>query len=222
VLHTADHNGVIRFYGTGSKSADIYGNIVLPNEAGGGFSMSGSSGTHAVRVYNNTFYNSFVDVGSPTSTGTLEFINNIFYELDDVPFTDAALKTTSHSKNLFFRSSGGTLVSSGGSAYTSATLLSGYEASATVADPLFKNAANLPTGFTGSYATGFSPNTDGLSLQANSPALNFGTNLGQPYDSSVNSAARPVSGTWDLGAYQAGTGTGMDTPTGFKATLGPP
>lgn len=222
LLQTADNNGVIRFYGTGSKSADVYGNLVLPNEATGGLSLSGNSGTHAFRVYNNTFYNAFVDLGSPSSTGTIEFWNNLIFELDDVPLTDASQKITGHGNNVYFRSGGGTLVSSGGSSFSAASLLSGYEATASSSDPLFKNSANLPDGFTGSFGAGLAPNRDGLSLQVTSPALSVGANLGAPYNGSINSVARPASGAWNAGAYQMMMGgEELSAPTGIKATLGP-
>jgi hypothetical protein len=68
ILKTADNNGVIRIYGTGSKSLDIYGNVVLENEASGGLSFAGNAGSITARIYNNTFYNSFVEIGNPTST----------------------------------------------------------------------------------------------------------------------------------------------------------
>ena len=34
------------------------------------------------------------------------------------------------------------------------------------------------------------------------PALALGANLGAPFNSSINSVARPASGGWQLGAYQ--------------------
>jgi hypothetical protein len=60
ILQTTDNNGVIRFYGIGDKSVDVYGNIVLENEITGGLSFAGNSGTIAARIYNNTFFDSFV------------------------------------------------------------------------------------------------------------------------------------------------------------------
>lgn len=206
LLQTADNNGVIRFYGTGTKAVDVYGNLVLPNEAAGGLSMSGNSGSIATRIYNNTFYNAYVDLGSPSSTGTIEFRNNLVYELDDAPLNDPSGRITEHANNLFFRSNGGTLVQSSGMSYTSTSLKTGYEPSAIIGDPLFKNAASLPTGFVGTYGTSLAPNTDGLSLLPGSPALNSGVSLGAAFGGSVNTIVRPGTGAWDVGAYQQGGG----------------
>ncbi len=201
VLQTADNNGVVRLYGTGSKSADIYGNVILPNEATGGLSFSGNSGTHAVKVYNNTFYNAFVDIGSPTSTGTIEFKNNIVYELDDTPLNDPAAKITAHSNNLFYRVGGGTRVSRGGTSYSASNLAS-FETGALSANPNFKNASILPTGFTGTPGVDRAPNSDGLALQVGSPGIDGGAALSAGFVGSVNSVLRPAGAGWDIGAYE--------------------
>lgn len=215
VLHTDDNNGVIRFYGTGAKSVDIYGNLVMPNEQTGGLSFSGNSGAITSRIFNNTFYNSFINIGNPSSTGTIEFRNNIVYELDDVPMTDSGQDITAHGNNLYFRSGGGTLVSSGGNSYSASNLRSSYEASALTVDPVFKNAANLPTGFSG-LGTNVVPNTDGLSLLTNSPAIGVGAELSIAFGGSINSIIRPVGDGWDLGAYQAGQGAKPTPPSNLR------
>ncbi|MEQ1849951.1 MAG: immunoglobulin domain-containing protein [Chthoniobacteraceae bacterium] len=211
VLQTVDNNGVIRFYGTGSKSVDIFGNIILPNEAGGGLSFAGNSGSIAARVFNNTFYNSFVDIGNPNSTGSIDFRNNIIYELDDVPFSDSGSDVTGHSNNVFFRVGAGTLVSVGAANYNAGNIL-GWEPTARSSDPLFRNSANLPTGFSGAYPASLAPNRDGLSLQAGSGALNTGADLGGVFGGSINSRLRPVDGAWDIGAYEGMSSGSLSAP----------
>ncbi len=201
VLQTADNNGVIRYYGTGTKAVDVYGNIILENEATGGLSFSGNSGNITANIYNNTFYNAFVDLGNPGGSGTINFRNNIIYELDDVCLTDSGGDIDTHSHNLFYRANGGTLVSTGGTTYNAANIGS-WEPTAQTADPLFKNTANLPDGFSGSFGSSLAPNKDGLSLQASSPAFNSGVALGAAYSGAINTAARPVGAAWDLGAYE--------------------
>ena len=114
LLHSNDNNGVIRIFGTGTKSGDIYGNIVMRTGGGvGGFSMSGNSGTMDFDVYNNTFVQ-LLDLGNPTSTGTLNFRNNIIASGSSQPLSDAGPDIDTHSNNTFYRSSGTTLVTSGG------------------------------------------------------------------------------------------------------------
>lgn len=212
ILQSAGLNAVIQFYKGGNKSADVYGNIILQNEQMGGISFSGNSGTITARIYNNTFYNSFVDVGNPTSTGTIEFRNNIICELDDVPLTDLGQDITAHSNNLFFRSGGGTLVRSGANNYTASNLGSGYEATASSGDPLFKNPSNVPTGFTGTYGVDMRPNNDGLSLQQSSPGVNSGLSLTGGYNGSINSISRPAGAGWDIGAYELGSTVSQPPP----------
>lgn len=213
VLQTADNNGVIRFYGSGSKSVDIVGNIVLENEQTGGLSFAGNSGSLIARVFNNTFYNSFVDIGNPSSTGTLEFRNNIIYELDDIPLTDSGSDITAHSNNLYFRSGGGTVARIGGTSYTG-TSVTGWEGTALTADPLFQDVTSLPSGFAYWYAGALGPNTAGLSLRPGSPGLGSGANLGSAYNGSINSRPRPGSVNWDRGSYQS--------PVAVSSLEGPP
>ncbi len=211
ILQTADNNGVIRYYGTGSKSVDIIGNLVLPNEDTGGLSFSGNSGAITARIYNNTFYNSYVNLGNPTSTGTIEFRNNIIYELDDVPLTDSGSDITAHSHNLFYRANSGARAQIGGTSYTTTSITS-WEPTARTADPLFKNPANLPGGFILTGSGVLVPNTDGLSLQEGSPALGVGADLGAAFSGSINGTARPAGAAWDLGAYQRVAGAAPPSP----------
>ncbi|MCL4785706.1 MAG: immunoglobulin domain-containing protein [Verrucomicrobia bacterium] len=211
ILQTADNNGVIRYYGTGSKSVDIIGNLVLPNEDTGGLSFSGNSGAITARIYNNTFYNSYVNLGNPTSTGTIEFRNNIIYELDDVPLTDSGSDITGHSHNLFYRANSGARAQIGGTSYTTTSITS-WEPTARTTDPLFKNPANLPTGFILTVGGTLVPNTDGLSLQEGSPALGVGADLGATFSGSINGTARAAGTAWDLGAYQRVAGAAPPSP----------
>lgn len=201
ILQSTAEDGVIRCYKGGNKTVDVYGNIVLQNELTGGLSFSGNYGTLAARIYNNTFYNSFVDIGNPTSTGTIEFRNNIIYELDDVPLTDSGPDITAHSNNFFYRSGGGTLVSSGGLSYHSTTLAN-YEVNGASANPSFKNAGSLPTGFTGTFGVDLTPNSDGLSLLPGSPAIDTGISLPAVFGGSINSVTRPAGAGWEIGAYE--------------------
>lgn len=211
ILQTADNNGVIRFYGSGSKSVDILANIVLENEQTGGLSFSGNSGSILSRIYNNTFFDAFVDLANPTSIGTIEFRNNIIYELDDVPLTDLGGDITEYSHNLLFREGGGTLVRLGAGTFTAVNLTT-WDANSLSANPLFKDAANLPTGFQGTYGTDLAPNHDGLSLQSTSPALATGLILPASFAGTINSVARPLSSAWDLGAYQSRTAAAAPLP----------
>jgi hypothetical protein len=203
-------DGGIRFYKGGNKSVDVYGNIVLQNHTGGGLSFGGNTGTLVAKIYNNTFYDTFVDIGSPASTGTIEFKNNIVYYTSGIPLTDSRAQITSHANNVFYGI--GTLVASGGKNYTASNLKSGYESSASSSNPLFKNAGDLPTGFTGTYGVDLKPNYDGLSLQQNSCGVSNGIVLVNPYNGSINSITRPSGSGWDVGAYQSGAQTNAAGP----------
>lgn len=215
-------NGAIRLY-DGADSSDpkdvkIYGNLVYNSTVNGGVLLGTDLHNNILNVliYNNTFFNAPVmvdDLGLATITA-LDFRNNIVYFAGGAPLTDVARKITSHSNNVYFRSSG-TLVSSGGTSYTSGNL-STYEPSASAADPLFKNGSSLPTGFSGSFGVSLAPNTDGLSLRAGSIGIDHGIALSSPYASAINTVPRPAGAGWDVGAYEAGVGAPPTAPTGLR------
>lgn len=204
-------NGGIRLYdgssGADPKDVKIYGNVIYNSTTNGGFYIGSDLGnTLSLLVYNNTFFNSPVLISSNKATVTVfEFKNNIIYYNGGAPLTDSQGKISAHSNNLFYRSSG-TLVSSKGVSYTSSNLKTGYEATSSSSDPLYKNTANLPTGFTGTYGVNLAPNNDGLSLQQSSPGIDHGIVLASAYGGSINSINRPGSGAWDLGAYEQSFG----------------
>jgi len=197
-------NGSIRIYdgasGKDPKDLKIYGNVVYNNALNAGLLIDADLGnSNNLRIYNNTFYNTPVVINNSAATfPVLEFTNNLIYVTGGVPLTDSG-RITSHSNNIFFGN--GTLVRSGSTNYTSSNI-SSYEATASSANPLFTNTANLPTGFAGTYGTNLAPNTTGLSLQASSYANDHGAALASPYNGSINSITRPSGGGSDIGAYE--------------------
>jgi len=211
IVTNTTQNGAILVYdgsgGTDPKDLKIYGNIVYNSTVNAGLLLHGNlNGAISLRVYNNTFYNAPVHVeSSGANYTTFEFKNNIVYYTGGVPFTDPGQKVTSHSNNIF--SGSGTVVTSGGANYTASNVTT-YEASASGANPLFKNAASLPVGFSGAYGINLAPSTDGLSVQAASFAVDRGAILVSPYNGSINSLTRSAATGWDIGAYESGSGGG--------------
>lgn len=172
ILTTQDNNGIIRFYKKGAKALQIYNNIIHDNGVTGGLSLSGNSGALDLRVYNNTFYNTFVDLGGHSSSVTrFEFRNNI------IQYGSSQLRNsgsvTSKSNNL--------LVSS---------------------NPGFKDPSNKPTGFIGTYGVDIRPDRDGFSLVAGSAAIDKGRSLAGAHAVSISSITRPYGVSWDIGAYE--------------------
>jgi hypothetical protein len=83
---------------------------------------------------------------------------------------------------------------------------------ASSSDPRYRNTANLPTGFTGTYGVNLAPNNDGLSLQQGSPGIDQGIVLGSSFAGSVNSVGRPAGAGWDIGAYEYNSGGAVTPP----------
>jgi hypothetical protein len=200
-------HGAIRIYdgrsGKDPKDLKIYGNLVCNNMAGGGLYIGSDLGnTLSLLVYNNTFYNAPVIVSPNCAIVTaFAFKNNIDFYSVGVPLTDAMGQIAVHSNNVYCSGSG-TVVASRGLKYNSSSLKSGYEVTASSSDPLFKGAANLPTGFVGAYGVKMKPNSDGLSLRRGSPGINKGIALRNRFCGSINSVRRPTTSGWDIGAYQ--------------------
>jgi hypothetical protein len=214
ILTNSTQNGAILVYdgsgGNDPKSLEIYGNIIYNSTVNAGLLLHGGLvGSISLRVYNNTFHNAPVRVeNSSANYSNFEFSNNIVSFPSGLPLSDAGRKITTHSNNLFYRSSG-TLVTSGGTSYSASTL-NNYESSASSANPLFKSTSALPTGFSGAFGSSLAPSSDGLSLQNGSPAINGGRPLGNQYAMSINSVMRPAGSAWDIGAYEAGNGVGQE------------
>ena len=203
-------HGAIRIYdgrsGQDPKDLKIYGNLVYNNTIGGFYIGSDLGNRLSLRIYNNTFYNApVVILNNRASVRIFEFKNNIVYYDGGVPLTDAEGQISSHSNNIFYRGSG-TLVRSSGVDYSSSNLNGSYEETASSSNPLFKGIADLPTGFTGAYGVDMEPNKDGFRLEQDSPAISKGVVLPTAFGSSINSVMRPISGAWDIGAYEYRTG----------------
>jgi hypothetical protein len=200
-------HGAIRIYdgrsGKDPKDLKIYGNVVYNSTARGGLYIGPDLGnTLRLLMFNNTFYNAPVIISNDRATmAVFEFKNNIVYYDGGVPLTDTNGRITSHSNNLFF-GHGGALVRSNGVDYGASNLATGYEPSALSSDPLFRNVANLPTGFTGNYGIDLAPNRDGLSLRKGSPAINAGAALSSDFDGSINTVRRHAGQGWDIGGYE--------------------
>ncbi len=188
ILSTQDNNGIVRFYKKGAKDIKMYGNILYDNSVTGGLNFGGSSGTLDLLVYNNTFYNTFVDLGSHSSSvNSFEFKNNIIQYSSNQLRSAGAIQ--SQSNNL--------LVSS---------------------NPGFKDPNNKPTGFVGTYGVNLRPNTDGFSLNTGSSAIDGGTGLANAYNRSINSIPRPQGSAWEIGAYElSATGaTTLNPPSNLR------
>jgi hypothetical protein len=216
-------HGAIRIYdgpsGKDPKDVKIYGNLIYNSTASGGFYIGSDLGnTLSLQMYNNTFYNAPILVSDNAATVTMfEFKNNIVYYTGGVPLTDAKGQITSHSNNIFYRGNG-TLVLSNGVNYSSSNLTTSYEPTGSSSSPMFKNTANLPTGFSGVYGVNMAPKDDGLSLQPGGPGIKKGIALSSSFAGSINSVDRPAGGEWDIGAYESrlGASRAQDPPTNLK------
>lgn len=208
IVNVNTSHGSIRIYdGAGSgdpKDVRIYGNVVYNNFSNGGLLIeSDVKNANTLRVYNNTFFNAPVLINNTAATfPVFEFRNNLVYQSSGTPFTDTQNRVTAHGNNLY-AGGGSTLVRAGGTSYGSATLTN-YEATALSGDPGFLDPTRLPTSFVGTYGSTLAPNLAGLSLAANSRAIDKGAALSSPYNGSVNSMTRPSGAAFDIGAYEAG------------------
>jgi hypothetical protein len=199
----------ILFHVRGDTSVDVYGNLILENTYQGVRFMT-MMGTLEIRIFSNTFFRNhypgwsheILIPSNDADIAVLEVRNNVFRsDSDTTPVVDTDGDITGHGNNLYFRPGGGTLVTSGGVSYTAATIAS-FEASAITTDPELVDELDLPTTFAGTFGINLRPDTDGLSITSDSPAMDSGADLGAPFDSSITGIPRPFGPEWDRGAYE--------------------
>lgn len=204
--------------GTGMFNIHIRYNVVNWNLVGGGIRVynGATSDPKDVRIYGNLVYNSMSDggfvIGSDLKgTNSIRLYNNTFFNAPITVTPSQASYSLFDVRNNIVYDPGGTPISGSNFFTTNSNNLT--------TTPLFKNTANLPTGFTGTYGMNLAPNADGLSLAAGSPAIGAGIVLGNPYNGSINSVIRPTAGPWDIGAYATYSATLPAPPTGLQAIV---
>jgi len=203
---------------TTQTSVDIYGNIVYGNGSTGIYFGSDLKGTVGARVYNNTSYqNGGGELIMPSSSAKfspLEIKDNVFYARSGsyALQNSTANRITSHSNNCYYRSGGGTVVTNGGTSYSTSSIKN-WESSGIATDPLFENTGSLPTAFAGTYGKDLKPNTSGLCIKTTSPAKDKGCSLTSTYNTSINSLKRPQGSAWDMGAYEVGSASAPTDPS---------
>jgi hypothetical protein len=209
IVTNSPHTGIY-IQSPGNKSIEIYGNLIA-NSTYDGLTFAGSlADSLSARVYNNTFYQNYepewgseIRVHATGATiSTLEVRNNIIYsDSNSRCLIDDAGSITNHSNNVYYRPGGGTLVIANGNSYTASDVAS-WEPTALGDDPLLENPSAPPSGFIGTLGIDIKPDSDGLSLTADSPARDAGATLDVAYASSINSVTRPSGAGWDIGAYE--------------------
>jgi len=205
--------------GTGMSNIHVRYNIVNWNLVSGGIRLYSSSDPSSkdVSIYGNVVYNStanggFVINGDLKGTNSIRLYNNTFYNAPIAVTSSSASYSLFDVRNNIVYYPGGTAISGSGFFTTNSNNLT--------TNPLFKNTASLPTGFTGTYGVNLAPNADGLSLAAGSPATGAGVVLASPYNGSINSVTRPAAGPWDLGAYATSSSATLPAPpTGLQAIV---
>jgi hypothetical protein len=204
--------------GIGMSNVHVRYNIVNWNLVSGAIRLYSSSDPSSkdVSVYGNVVYNStanggFVINADLKGTNSIRLYNNTFYNAPITVTQSQASYSVFDVRNNIVYDPGGTPIS-GSNFFTT-------NSDNVTTSPLFKNNANLPTGFTGTYGVDLAPNADGLNLAAGSPAIGAGIVLGSPYNGSINSVIRPAAGPWDIGAYATSSATPPAAPTGLQVIV---
>ena len=220
----------------------FYGNLIFnngkpwqPYNYGADLLINGGSWNNSVfSFYNNTIYNTTNSAGTQycvqvaewgvmSGTPTINFRDNIVYTSNFDPVRDRYGYLT-HSNNLIYRSSGPTNehIFSKGLSYNRAGVLK-WEATAQNIAPVFAGGV-LPSGFVGAYGKNLMPNTNCFAMTSG-PAINTGANLGSQYNEAINEAgwatsgARPLTGVWDIGAYDHTNSGSQSNGTGAQQSV---
>jgi hypothetical protein len=195
-------NETHHYPGIGPSNIHLRYNIVGNNTPHGAIKLhDGRSGTDPkdVKIYGNIIYGKPGNLGlvmlkSLGNTNSILIYNNTFYNAPVIIDSPSAVFSVFEFKNNACFYGGGTPII-GVDRFTSF--------SNNLTDkPVFRNPADLPTGFKGTYGIDMAPNNDGLSLPGNSPGIDTGAALEEPFMNSINSVLRPAGKEFDIGAYE--------------------
>ncbi|HEU5070023.1 MAG TPA: choice-of-anchor Q domain-containing protein [Verrucomicrobiae bacterium] len=224
--------GTAQMYITEGPSCNIYNNVFIGSGLANGNVVIGDgpldgSNNQLVRVFNNTFYDSYTfDVSLSNENapsrpiGKVWMANNIFYDAmlgsgnnfvakfdtGTIPWTWGV--TNWFINNNLYKSFNGTgnylyAPKVWGEGNITSMQAYGWEKNGVVADPLF---LNITLGLANASST-----LNDLRLQTNSPAIGAGTNLTAlaavlpGLDKDIAGNPRPAVGGWSIGAYEAST-----------------
>jgi parallel beta-helix repeat protein len=168
--------------GQNAIDTKIYYNVINKTSGYAFLFGHGDSGIpDTVDVFNNVVYGATLGGVTAAADFPLVFRNNIFSNNTgtDIGVSGSTTGLTI-SNNLYYKTSGNVL-SYNSLTYTIQTITD-FEATAVTGDPLFTNAAN-----------------GDFTLQAGSPAINAGVDVGLTHDILGN----PIVGNLDIGAYES-------------------
>lgn len=174
---------------TYALSMKIYGNLIYANNTNSkGIHLDMDAGSDytgsLVEIYNNTVISNVNSTYQNDYNGDVTLKNNIFYNTvttGGYSYASTGTGTIIHSNNLYYVKSTGNWVKEGGTNYTQATIVSGFETTAQTTDPTF--------------ITEF---TD-LHLQSGSPAIGSGvaiSGITTDYDG-VSYGSPPAIGAYE-------------------------
>jgi len=193
-------------------SHQIYDNIFISKRYGVGWgdSVSGSS------IHDNKIYNNLIILPSMDTPTILDLYCAGFYFVNNIPASNSEIKNNivignhssgslfvksyaysglTHDYNLYYHPNRATPFNYLGASYNFANWQShtGQDTNSLNIDPLLNNS---------DWSDMTSLVKNDFKLQATSPAINTGLNLGAEYAFDYDNNVRPLSGLWDLGAFE--------------------
>lgn len=184
---------------------NVYSNVfqcVSSGSSGNGITFDSNTSGAVINIYDNTIVENAGacnNLFNLSGSGSYNLENNIVYNTDAGNALTGGVNFATRSNNLWYGPNIPSCVT---------TEICGR-------DPLFNNYAG-----------------NDFSLQSGSPAIGAGANLGTNFNQypvpgatwpNPTLGTRPGTGSWAIGAYQAGSGTTSPTPpaapTGLKATV---
>lgn len=217
VKNNGSNDGMVFTYDSAGANctvqADVYGNVFYGASRAGIDLAPGGHYSGTVNIYNNTFYgnntsgsrNGEVYADSSASSLTMNLRNNLFYPTQgSTAGINVSGGTLNHDHNLFWHKSGtaGPAVVFKGSSYSVASVKN-FESTAQNVEPQLGSLSSLPTAV--NSTSGASPS--GLLQKTGSSAIDTGAALATTYSADIARVSRPQGPAWDLGAYEAVTGT---------------
>jgi hypothetical protein len=228
------HNGAIGFHAGGHHTGVvlIYNLIyengqqgIVVDEGGGDTINSSSNGSPEVLVYGNTIWgngtaggsttNANITTGSNSMAGSASFKNNIIGEANghEIEIQSGGQINFTSNYNDFYHSAGGTFMSWLGTAYSFAN---------------WKTNSSQDANSLSSNPTLTNPGAANFTLQAGSPAIDAGTNLGSIYQFGLDPRTsfpwgmlnqNSQGSAWEIGAFVFAQQVTPAPPTSLLATV---
>lgn len=171
--------------GTIVKNSLIYHTATNPAEGSGAILISSGSG---LQIYNTIVYDGTQGITADYDCAACIIYSNTVYGLSGLGISLGGSVTNASVKNNIV--------------YNNGSKISNSSINATIDHNLCESSGNCGSNPVIGNPLFTNPGAGNFTLQAGSPAIDHGVNLGSPYNTDYAGISRPQGAGWDIGAYE--------------------